>query len=217
VGFVNLLQIMHARGIKRLVYASSSSVYGHTSEPVRTEGYEGPLSNPYALTKRMNEDFARVWATPAGIQNVGLRFFNVYGPGQVPHSPYAAVIPRFINFNPVVNGDGNTVRDFTFVGDACEAIKRAVNLTALKTDTSLVCNVGTGVGVSLRELLVLLGKTAKHGPAREGDVQISIANTDYARSVLGYQAAVSIKEGLKRTVEFYERERAHGQAETKDA
>ena len=206
LGFARLVETMNEAGVRRLVFASSSSVYGDSAKNVKVEGEEGQVTNPYALSKRTNEDFARIYCTPNGIQYVGLRFFNVYGPGQRPDNEFSAVIPRFINNAPVINGDGGTRRDFTFVGDVTRAIECALKYTEDSSKGSIVTNVGTGAGVTLKQLVLYLGKEATHGPARVGDVSVSIASTQLAEQVLGFKAGTPIAEGLEATKHFYENE-----------
>lgn len=196
LGFVTLLSVMKKCKIKKLVYASSSSVYGSNNRRVKIEGEEGQALSPYSLSKKFNEDFARIWHGEA----IGLRFFNVYGPGQRFDSDFSAVIPKFINVDlPTVNGDGSTVRDFTYVGDVCEAIA-----LALGDVPAGAYNVGTGHGTRLKDLCGLLGKPARLGPPRAGDVDYSTASTAKAEVGLGFKARVSIAEGLVMTKTFYD-------------
>lgn len=208
-GFVNMLTMAAKFKVPRFVYASSSSVYGDNHRLMKTEGEEGNVLSPYALSKKMNEEFARVWAPSAHVNTVGLRFFNVYGPGQLPDSPYSAVIPRFITRPPVVHGDGSTTRDFTFVGDVARAIEFSL---AYAEKASTVVNVGTGVGTTLKKLLVYLEKTAKHEPERVGDIQYSIASVVKAKTEIGFEAETKIEDGIKITQEFYEKEAASGES-----
>lgn len=207
VGFVNLLQTMARFGCKQLVYASSSSVYGDNQETIKVEGYEGFPLSPYALTKRFNELFANMWAKSAGINAVGLRFFNVYGPGQLVNSAYSAVIPRFINTTPTLYGNGETIRDFTFVSDVATAILESIYFSRTRSG---LFNIGTGQGTTLRDLLVLLGKTATQKPERPGDIKTSIASTIHAENTLGFKTKVKIAEGLDKTKRFYESELNNG-------
>lgn len=214
-GFNSVMVAMNNLGIKRIVYASSSSVYGDDSSGFRIEGVEGKALSPYAITKKANEDFARVWGSRHGINSVGLRFFNVYGPGQLADSDFSAVIPRFINKPAALYGDGGTVRDFTFVGD----VARAIELSLAHTEKgSAVLNVGTGNGTSLKELLALLDKTAVQLPERLGDVRLSIASTALAEATIGFKAETAIADGIAVTKAFYEREaeREHGTAKEEE-
>lgn len=204
LGFINIMGVAHLLGVKRVVFASSSSVYGDSFDNFRTEGKEGKPLSPYALTKVDNEHFARVWGSAMGVNTVGLRFFNVYGPGQLPNSPYSAVIPKFINEEtPTLYGDGETVRDFTYVDDVCRAIFRAVEYSDSKSG---VFNVGTGQGTSLNKLLKILGKTPTREPERFGDIKYSVANTDLAEKELHFKARTSIFDGLALTKDFYDKE-----------
>lgn len=207
-GFVNVLTMAARFQVPRFVYASSSSVYGDSHRLMKTEGEEGNTLSPYALSKKMNEEFARIWAPAAHVNTVGLRFFNVYGPGQLPDSPYSAVIPRFITAPPVVHGDGSTTRDFTFVGDVARAIEFSL---AYADKASTVVNVGTGVGTSLKKLLVYLEKTAKHQPERVGDIHYSIASVVKAKTEIGFEAETKIEDGIKITRAFYEKEATNGE------
>lgn len=201
VGFVRMIELASSLSVKKFIFASSSSVYGDDPNSLRKEGREGKCLSPYALTKKFNEEFARVWSARTGLSYTGLRFFNVYGPGQISHTSYSAVIPRFISeATPTVNGDGNIVRDFTFVDDVCEAI-----ICAFKHKGSDVFNVGTGRPTSINDLLEHLEKkqTARYLHARPGDIDQSIADISHAAEVLGFQAKVSIEDGLKKTVKFF--------------
>lgn len=201
-GFASIMSLASAMKIRRVVFASSSSVYGTAKEPTKKEGHEGYPISPYALSKAMNERFAMIYAPPYKINFAGLRFFNVYGPGQSFNSDYSAVIPKFINTpRPEVYGDGSATRDFTFVGDTCEAIVKAVDYTK---GGSLICNVGTGVGNDVNTILSLLGKQADKTNMRYGDVQISIADTERAKKVLGFEAKIMLPEGLEITKAYYE-------------
>lgn len=202
LGFVSVLHTANLLGIKQFIFASSSSIYGMNDKEVKTEGQEGFPLSPYALSKKTNECFAQVWCPRVGINFVGLRFFNVYGPGQLPRSPYSAVIPKFINEDtPIVFGDGKTVRDFTFVDDVCDAISLSLEFSKEK---STIVNVGKGVGVSLNALIQILEKTPTYEGARIGDIPISIANPEKAKKELGFVAKVSIAQGLDITKKYYE-------------
>lgn len=202
-GFVNVMMLANILEVKRVVYASSSSVYGTHPSKVRAEEQMLYPISPYALSKKMNEDFARVWCGAVNMDYVGLRFFNVYGEGQLVNSPYSAVIPRFINGEKItIFGDGETVRDFTYVQDVCEAI--SLGLTTEKSRS--VYNVGTGEETSLNRLAELTkgDKTVEHVTERPADIKESIANTRRAESLLGFTHKVSIEEGIKRTAQYYE-------------
>lgn len=201
LGFTNIVELCRNFKIKKLVFASSSSVYGASSTLPRREGYEGAHLSPYSLSKRVNEELA-IMLMPHDSRFVGLRFFNVYGPGQSLMGYYTAVIPRFITEeHPEVYGDGSTIRDFTFVDDVSVAITKALEL-----DKSTIVNVGTGQTTSINHLLLMLGKQGKaiYKEPRVGEVKASWASTDNAKNILNFTANVSIEAGLEQTKVFYE-------------
>jgi len=206
-----LLEAAARAGVRRVVYASSSSVYGDTPElPKREDMPPRPLS-PYAVTKLSGELYARAWADRTRLETVSLRFFNVYGPRQDPDSPYAAVIPIFLRRlregRPLpVYGDGNQTRDFTFVGDVVRGIILAGTVPGV---SGRVYNLAGGRPVSvatLAETLArLLGRRAEveHLPPRPGDIRDSWADVAAARRDLGFAAATPIEEGLRVTVSWF--------------
>jgi len=201
LGFTNIVELCRNFKIKKLVFASSSSVYGASSTLPRREGYEGAHLSPYSLSKRVNEELA-IMLMPHDSRFVGLRFFNVYGPGQSLMGYYTAVIPRFITEeHPEVYGDGSTIRDFTFVDDVSVAITKALEL-----DKSTIVNVGTGQTTSINQLLLMLGKQGQaiYKEPRVGEVKASWASTDNAKNILNFTANVSIEAGLAQTKDFYE-------------
>ena len=197
----------------RIVYASSSSVYGERPDlPKREEQPVAPIS-PYAATKVAGELYASVWSRLFGVDTVGLRYFNVFGPGQDPKSEYAAVIPRFILWGmhgkPLqVHGDGTQSRDFTYIDNVVSA-----NLLAAAAPASAVSgkayNVGCGSRTSLLEIIAalegLLGRplTRAHQPTRVGDVPHTLADIDAAKRDFGYAPVVDFSEGLRRTVAYF--------------
>jgi UDP-N-acetylglucosamine/UDP-N-acetylgalactosamine 4-epimerase len=210
------LHVFHAAkesNIGRIIYAASSSTYGdHTALPKVEDAIGNPLS-PYAVTKYVNELYAQIYAKVYGSGIIGLRYFNVFGPKQHPGGAYAAVIPLFIkaildNEAPVINGDGETSRDFTFIDNAVDA-----NLKALFTSdpqaVNQVYNIAVGEQTSLNNLFEMLKGIAgsdlapKYGPERPGDVKHSLADISKARKILGYNPQVTIREGLKKTFEWY--------------
>lgn len=202
LGFVSVMQLAAALKIPKVVYASSSSVYGDSKDVAKIEGREGMALSPYALSKQMNEQFAFVWGEKAGVKSVGLRFFNVFGPGQRPDSPYSAAIPRFINDpSPVIYGDGLQMRDFTFVDDVCEAILNAL----VYNGPSTCVNVGKGFGNTVNEIVKMIGVENKvsYLPARTGDIRISVADTTRAQKVLGFEAKTPIELGIEKTKQYY--------------
>lgn len=215
-GTLNIFTAAKEAGVGRVVYAASSSTYGdHPGLPKVEDRIGNPLS-PYAVTKYVNELYARVYATTYGLQLIGLRYFNVFGPKQNPKGPYAAVIPLFVkavldNEPPQINGDGETSRDFTYVANAVQA-----NILALTTTNAEavneVYNVAVGEQTSLNQLFENIKALAgsdlapRYGPERKGDVRHSLADISKAKSLLGYQPEVTVKEGLATTFEWYRRQ-----------
>jgi len=197
----------------RVVYASSSSVYGERPDlPKREDQPTAPIS-PYAATKVAGELYGSVWHRLMGVETVGLRYFNVFGPRQDPNSEYAAVIPRFILWGqqgkPLqVHGDGTQSRDFTYIDNVVSA-----NLLAARGDAARVSgrayNVGCGSRTSLLEIITMLekmlGRTFRrqHSPGRAGDVPHTLADVSAAKRDFGYEPRVDFEEGLRRTVEFF--------------
>ena len=206
---LNLLESCRQSGVRRLVYAASSSAYGDTEVlPKREDMKPAPLS-PYALQKLVGERYCRLYYELYGLETVSLRYFNVFGPGQDPHSEYSAVIPKFIKQlltdRPItIHGDGEQSRDFTFIENVVEA-----NLLAVRAPDAAgkMCNVGCGDRITLNRLVGLLEKTvgakaqASHGPAKKGDVRHSLADLSLARSILGYEPKMMVEEGLRMTIE----------------
>ncbi len=195
-------------GVGRVVYASSSSVYGDSTEMPRREGVEGRPLSPYALSKMMNEQLAEVFGTSFGMQLIGLRYFNIYGPRQSPDGPYAAVVPLFFDAYrqgtaAIIHGDGGQSRDFTWVGDAVRANLLAAAAPAEACGRAY--NVGAGMGVSVNRLarlirqLVGAGVEPTHGPQRAGDVYDSLADLTAIGEALGYCPGVSLEQGLELT------------------
>lgn len=211
-GTLNMLLAARDCGVKRFVYASSSSVYGDSPELPRREGAEGGPLSPYAVTKRVNELHGRLFHELYGLETVGLRYFNVFGPRQDPDSPYAAVIPRFIRAlmrgaRPVIHGDGSQSRDFTYVDNAVRA--NILACTAPREACGRAYNIASGGGVTVAGLFetlrALLGSDVKpaYGAPRPGDVKHSPADISLARRMLGYEPVAGFAEGLERTVEWY--------------
>lgn len=210
-GTLNVLEAARRGRVPRVVYASSSSVYGARPElPKREEQPPAPIS-PYAVSKVAGEQYAAVWTRLYGVETVGLRYFNVFGPRQDPKSEYAAVIPRFILWGlkgkPLeVHGDGTQSRDFTYIDNVVEA-----NLLAARAPEAggEVFNVGCGDRVSLLEIVAkleaLLGRrlSLKHTPPRAGDVPHTLADVGKAKRLLGYTPLVDFDEGFQRTVEYF--------------
>jgi len=212
-GTLNVLAAARDAGAKRFVLASSCAVYGDCPAlPLREDCPPQPLS-PYAVTKLAGEHYARVFHELYGFPTVSLRYFNVFGPGQRPDSPYAAVIPRFAQAvaagrPPTVYGDGEQTRDFVHVANVVEA-----NMLACRSDRAVgrAINIGSGSETSLNQLLEALGRivgrsvSATHEPARPGDIRHSAGDISLARELLGYDCKVGLDEGLKRTYEYFAR------------
>ena len=213
-GFVNMATAAREAGVKRMVYASSSSVYGDSPKLPKVEDEIGQPLSPYAVSKLTNEFYAKVFYDNYGQELIGLRYFNVFGPRQSPQGAYAAVIPLFIqalkkNQSPFINGDGKQTRDFTFVENAVQA-----NIKALFTQHPNSCGEAYNVAVSENYSLVetfefikeITGAEAAavHREERAGDIKDSLANIDKARERLGYDPQVKFKEGLERTVKWFE-------------
>jgi nucleoside-diphosphate-sugar epimerase len=208
-GTLNVLLAARDAGVKRVVFASSSSVYGaSTALPKREDMMPLPIS-PYAVSKLAAESYCRVFSTIYGLECVALRYFNVFGPRQDPQSQYAAVVPRFITAaldgrRPVVYGDGEQSRDFTFIDNVV-----AANLLALTAPDAVgeAFNVACGERYTLNALLTLIGQVAgvdiapEHVPARSGDVRHSQADIDKARRLLGFEPHVGFVDGVRATIE----------------
>jgi len=212
-GFLNMLTAARDASVKRFVYASSSAVYGdHPGLPKKEEHIGKPLS-PYAVTKRINELYAMVYADVYKMEIIGLRYFNVFGPHQSPEGPYAAVIPLFMqslieNKPPCIDGDGEQTRDFTYVENAVQANI----LSMLSTNPEAInktYNVACGNRISINELFSLIAASLKsdvkpiYRDSRPGDVRDSLADISLAKILLGYNAGVTIKEGLEITLEWF--------------
>lgn len=212
-GTLHMFTAAKEKGIKRLVYAASSSTYGdHPGLPKVEDKIGNPLS-PYAVTKYVNELYARVYASLYGMELIGLRYFNIFGPKQNPRGPYAAVIPLFAeallkNEAPTINGDGLHSRDFTYVDNAVEANILSL-FTTNKEAVNQVYNIACGEQTSLLELFEGLRKEAGtslqpvFGPERLGDVKHSLADISKATSLLGYAAKVPVSTGLRQTFKWY--------------
>ena len=211
-GTMNIFDAALKQGVKRVVYASSSSVYGDSAVLPKVEGQEGRPISPYALTKKMDEEYADLYFRVFGLETVGLRYFNVFGRRQDPHSTYAAVIPIFVknllnDTPPVINGDGSQTRDFTYIENVIEMNLKSC--LAPKEACGEAYNVAYGENTSLNQLYdklcALLGKDIKpaYGPSRAGDIPHSLANIDKARRLVGYVPDYDINEGLELTIEWY--------------
>lgn len=217
-GFLNLLDAARRNEVKRFVYATSSSVYGDHPKLPKTEETIGLPLSPYAVTKRVNELYADVYSKVYGLEIIGLRYFNVYGPNQDPNGAYAAVIPKFVSQilkgeAIKVNGDGLQTRDFTFVEDVIQANLLAAG-TLNEKAFNQVFNISFGNRISLNGLIEemkssiqnVFGVTEElevvHGPTRLGDIEHSFASIEKAQSILGYQPQYSLQKGLTTYLTF---------------
>jgi UDP-glucose 4-epimerase len=208
---LNLLEAARQAGVRRVIFAASSSAYGDTDELPKHEAMLPRPLSPYAAGKLAGEHYIRVYAQTMGLDGVSLRYFNIFGPRQDPSSPYSGVISLFARAmsqgrRPTIYGDGLQTRDFTYVSNAVEA-----NLRAMRAERPLrgeALNVGTGRRISLRELVAALNAALgtsiepEFGPPRAGDVRDSLASLDRVSEVLGYRPVVDFEEGLGRTLRY---------------
>jgi UDP-glucose 4-epimerase len=210
-GTLHVLEAARRHGVRRVVYASSSSVYGDNPElPKREEQVMAPIS-PYAVSKAAGEHYARVWSKLYGVETVGLRYFNVFGPRQDPASEYAAVLPRFILWalrgHPLeVHGDGSQSRDFTYIDNVVEANLLAGQAPGVGGEAF---NIGCAERTSLLDVIGMLesiiGRAVerRHSPARGGDVPHTMADVSKAKRLLGYTPLVPFAEGFRRSVDYF--------------
>lgn len=210
-GTLNVLIAAEHNNVKKVVYASSSSVYGDTPVLPKEEGMiPNPLS-PYAVSKLTGEYYCGVWSDIYGLKTASLRYFNVYGPKQDPSSEYAAVVPKFItrvlnDEPPIIYGDGEQTRDFTFVKDVVSA-----NILAAKSSGTGIFNIGGGQRISINELAEAILKASGTGTdpgltyrePRDGDVKHSLADVRRAESIIGYNPAYTLDDGLKETIRWF--------------
>ncbi|SEH44009.1 UDP-N-acetylglucosamine 4-epimerase [Halobacillus karajensis] len=202
----------NTKGIKRLVYASSSAVYGDSSRLPKVEGQEGQPLSPYAITKKVNELYGNLYTDLYGLECIGLRYFNVYGRRQDPHSQYAAVIPLFAkqllnNTSPIINGDGEQSRDFTYIDNVIEANLKAC--IATQEASGYAYNVAYGESYSLNFIYPimksLLDKNIdpEYGPNRKGDIKHSLADISNAKKFLNYNPQWNFHDGFKHALDWY--------------
>ena len=210
-GSLNVLVAARDAKVRRVVYAASSSAYGETPTLPKVESMPPQPISPYGVTKFVGELYAQVFGRVYGLENVSLRYFNVFGPRQDPTSQYSGVLSRFMlavieGAQPVVFGDGEQSRDFTFVENVVDASLRACEA---RDASGRVFNVGTSSRITLNQVLRLLEKIcgkpihAKHDPPRAGDIRDSQADISLSRKILGYEPRVNFEEGLRRTWEWY--------------
>lgn len=218
-GFLNMLVASRDAGIKRFVFAASSSTYGDSASLPKVEDIIGKPLSPYAITKYVNELYADVFARTYGFEYIGLRYFNVFGRRQDPFGAYAAVIPLFVkqlmkHESPLINGDGEYSRDFTYIENVIQ-----MNLLALTTESpeavNQIYNTAFGERTTLNQLVGYLKEFLSefdpvignidilHGPNRAGDIPHSLACVDKAKQLLGYNPEYSMKQGLKEAVKWY--------------
>ncbi len=211
-GTVSIFEAARQTGVRRIVYASSSSVYGLSERLPRREGEEGAPASPYALSKLQTEEVAQIFARCYQLASVGLRYFNVYGPRQDPDSPYAAVIPSFFSAlvagkPPAIFGDGEQSRDFTYVADAARANLLAINAPASAPGRAFNVATGQSTPVNLLAEMVsnLVGVTLApvHGPPRPGDARHSQADLTLAKAALGFDSAIQLQDGLELARDYY--------------
>lgn len=218
-GFLNMLSASRDAGVKRFVYAASSSTYGDSESLPKVEDVIGKPLSPYAVTKYVNELYADVFSKTYGIETIGLRYFNVYGRRQDPNGAYAAVIPKFVlqligNESPVINGDGNYSRDFTYIDNVIQMNELAM-LTQNPEAINTVYNTAFGDRNTLKDLVNYLklylsefdekinDVAVIHGPNRVGDIPHSLASIEKAKQLLGYHPKYSFQDGLKEAVKWY--------------
>ncbi len=218
-GFLNMLAASRDAGVKRFVYAASSSTYGDSESLPKVEDKIGKPLSPYAITKYVNELYAEIFSKTYGLETIGLRYFNVYGRRQDPNGAYAAVIPKFVmqlmeHESPVINGDGNYSRDFTYIDNVIQMNELAMlteNLDAINT----VYNTAYGDRTTLNDMVNCLKEYLSefdplikdvpvvYGPNRVGDIPHSLASIDKAKKLLYYRPKFSFREGLKEAVKWY--------------
>ena len=218
-GFLNMLVAARDEKVKRFVYAASSSTYGDSVSLPKVEDVIGKPLSPYAITKYVNELYADIFSKTYGLETIGLRYFNVFGRKQDPNGAYAAVIPKFVmQFmkyeSPIINGDGNYSRDFTYIDNVIQMNDLAIN-TQNPAAINTVYNTAFGDRTTLNELVHYLKEyltewdpkiadvAVVYGPNRNGDIPHSLASIDKAKNLLGYNPQFSITTGLKEAVAWY--------------
>jgi len=218
-GFLNMLTAARDAKVKRFVYAASSSTYGDSQGLPKVEEVIGKPLSPYAITKYVNELYAEIFSNTFGMETIGLRYFNVFGRKQDPNGAYAAVIPKFVmqfmNYeSPVINGDGNFSRDFTYIDNVIQMNELAITTTN-PDSVNTVYNTAFGERTTLKELVQLLKENLAqldpkisdvqivYGPNRAGDIPHSLASIEKAKNKLGYNPQYSIEKGIKEAISWY--------------
>lgn len=214
-GTLNMMEAARQNRVRKFVYASSSSVYGDEPNLPKQEGREGNVLSPYALTKKMNEEYGRIYTKLYDLETIGLRYFNVFGRRQDPNGAYAAVIPKFIkqlmkNEQPTINGDGKQSRDFTYIENVIEANLKACQ--APYEAAGKAYNIAYGGREYLidiyNHLCIALGKEIQpyFGPERDGDIKHSNADISNAKKMLGYDPDWSFRKGIAEAISWYREE-----------
>ncbi len=218
-GFLNMLIASRDAKIKRFIYAASSSTYGDSEALPKVEDTIGKPLSPYAITKYVNELYADIFSKTYGLETIGLRYFNVFGRNQDPNGAYAAVIPKFVmqlmkKESPIINGDGNFSRDFTYIDNVIQLNELAITTTN-KQAVNTVYNTAYGQSTTLNEMVSYLKEFLSdyddsikdvailYGPNRVGDIPHSLASIEKAKELLNYNPKYSFKEGLKEAVKWY--------------
>lgn len=210
-GTLNILEAARFNEVRRIVYASSSSVYGDSPEMPKNEEMKPMPKSPYAITKLAGEEYCMSFHNLYGLETVALRYFNVFGPRQNPFSQYSAVIPKFISMlkngqNPTIWGDGSTSRDFTYIDNVVNANMLACEKKAAAGNViNIACNKAFTLNELVEKLNGIMGTKipSTHGPEKIGDVKHSLADIEKANSILGYKPRIDFGEGLKKTVEWF--------------
>ncbi len=218
-GFLNMLVAARDAGVKRFIYAASSSTYGDSESLPKVEDVIGKPLSPYAITKYVNELYASIFSKTYGLETIGLRYFNVFGRKQDPNGAYAAVIPKFVmqlmnHESPVINGEGNYSRDFTYIDNVIQMNELAMT-TSNQSAVNTVYNTAYGDRTTLNDMIKYLKEYLSewdatiqdipviHGPNRVGDIPHSLASIDKAKELLNYNPQYSFQQGLKEAVKWY--------------
>lgn len=218
-GFLNMLVASRDEGVKRFIYAASSSTYGDSESLPKIEDKIGKPLSPYAITKYVNELYAEIFSKTYGLETIGLRYFNVFGRKQDPNGAYAAVIPKFVKLlmnyeSPVINGDGNYSRDFTYIDNVIQMNEKAM-LAENPDAVNQVYNTAVGDRTTLNDMVHLLKKFLSekdpkianveivYGPYRKGDIPHSLASVEKAKKLLNYQPTHHFAKGLEEAVKWY--------------
>jgi nucleoside-diphosphate-sugar epimerase len=210
-GTLNILEAARLSDVQRIIYASSSSVYGDSPQMPKNEDMKPMPKSPYAITKLAGEEYCMNFYNLYGLETVALRYFNVFGPRQNPTSQYSSVIPKFINMlknkqNPTIFGNGKSSRDFTYIDNVVDATILAIEK---KTAVGNIINIACNKGYTLNELVEKLNKImginmpASYSPEKLGDIKHSLADISKATNILGYKPRIDFEEGLKKTVDWF--------------